>query len=72
MAHAENSHVSTHVPGFQSSFLFLHHFVLEKLACISIRVKFDKCFNFRLLHIRPKRQDSVYNALGITVLNKSV
>ena len=31
--------MSTHFPGFQSFFRFLHHFVLAKLATSSIRVK---------------------------------
>ena len=32
--------MSTHLPGFQSfSVLFLHHFVIAKLATTSIRVK---------------------------------
>ena len=31
--------MSTHVPGFQSIFRFLHHFVLAKLATSSIGVK---------------------------------
>ena len=30
--------MSTHEPGFQSFFRFLHHFVLAKLATNSIRV----------------------------------
>ena len=30
--------MSTHVPGFQTFFRFLHHFVLAKLATSSIRV----------------------------------
>ena len=30
--------MSTHVPGFQSFFKFLHHFVLAKVATSSIRV----------------------------------
>ena len=31
--------MSTHMPGFQSFFSFLCHFVLAKLATSSIRVK---------------------------------
>ena len=31
--------MSTHEPGFQSFFSFLHHFALAKLATSSIRVK---------------------------------
>ena len=31
--------MSTHVPGFQSFFSFLIHFVLAKLATSNIRVK---------------------------------
>ena len=31
--------MSTHLPGFQSFFRFLHRFVLAKLAISSIRVK---------------------------------
>ena len=31
--------MSTHVPGFQPFTVFLHHFVMDKLATISIRVK---------------------------------
>ena len=31
--------MSTHKPGFQSFFRFLHHFVLAKLVTSSIRVK---------------------------------
>ena len=31
--------MSTHIPGFQSFFSFLHYFVLVELATISIRVK---------------------------------
>ena len=31
--------MSSHVPGFQSSFRFIHHFVVAKLATSSIRVK---------------------------------
>ena len=34
----EDSQMSTHVPGFQSFFRFLQHFVLAKLATSSIRV----------------------------------
>ena len=41
IALAENSQISTHVPGFQSFFsFFLHHFVSAKLATSSIRVKY--------------------------------
>ena len=32
--------MSTHVPGFLSFFMFLHHFVLAKLATSSTRVNF--------------------------------
>ena len=39
IAHAENSQMSTHVPGFQSFSMFLHPFVLAKLVTSSIRVK---------------------------------
>ena len=35
----EYSQMSTYMPGFQSFFRFLHHFVLAKLANSSIRVK---------------------------------
>ena len=36
----EYSHMSTHLPGFQSIFTgFLHHFILARLATSSIRVK---------------------------------
>ena len=35
----ECSQMSSHFPGFQSFFRFLHHFVLNKLATTSIRVK---------------------------------
>ena len=38
VALAEDSQMSTHVPGFQSFFRFLHHFLLAKLATASIRV----------------------------------
>ena len=31
--------MSTHVPGFQPCFRFLHHFVLANLVTSSIRVK---------------------------------
>ena len=31
--------MSTHVPEFQSFLMFLHHFVMAKLATISIRVE---------------------------------
>ena len=31
--------MNTHLPGFQSFFRFLHHFVLAKLATSRIRVK---------------------------------
>ena len=31
------AHMSTHVPGFQSFFMFLHHLILAKLAASSIR-----------------------------------
>ena len=34
--------MSTNLPRFQSLFSFLHHFVLEKLATTSIRVKVIK------------------------------
>ena len=34
--------MSTHLPGFQSHSVFLHHFVLAKLATNSIRVKLLK------------------------------
>ena len=33
------SQTNTHVPGFQSFLVFLHHFILAKLATSSIRVK---------------------------------
>ena len=33
--------MSTHMPGFQTFFRFLHHFVLVKLVASSIRVKFN-------------------------------
>ena len=36
---AKYSQMSTHVPGFQSFFSVLHHFVLAKLATTSIKVK---------------------------------
>ena len=36
---AEYCQMSTHVPGFQFFFSFLHHLVLAKLATSSIRVK---------------------------------
>ena len=36
--------MSTHMPGFQSFFRFLRHFVLAKLATSSIRVKNMKCY----------------------------
>ena len=35
---AEYSQMSTHLPGFKSFFIFLHHFVLAKLPASSIRV----------------------------------
>ena len=35
--------MSTHVPSFQSFFSFLHHFVLSKLAILTLRVKHEKC-----------------------------
>ena len=38
VALAEYSHMSTHLPGFQSFSVFLHHFVLAKIATCSIRV----------------------------------
>ena len=31
--------MNTYLPGFQSFFMFLHHFVLAKIATSSIRVK---------------------------------
>ena len=34
--------MSTHVPGFQAFYRFLHHFVLAELATSSIWVKMDK------------------------------
>ena len=33
--------MSTHMPGFQSFFRFLHHFVLAEVATTNIRVKFN-------------------------------
>ena len=39
IALAEYSQMSTHTPGFQWFFIFLHHFVLDKLALSSLRVK---------------------------------
>ena len=36
---AEYSQMSTHLPGFQSFFSFLHHFVSTKIATSSVRVK---------------------------------
>ena len=39
----EYSQMSTHVPGFQSFFTFLHNFPLPKLATSSIRVKLCSC-----------------------------
>ena len=35
---AKHSQMSTHLPGFQSFSVFLHHFVGVKLATSSIRV----------------------------------
>ena len=52
----EYSQMITHVPGFQSLFRFLHHFVLAKLATSSsIRVKlvafaFIRSFSQRSIH----------------------
>ena len=46
---AEYSQMSTHVPGFQSFFSFLHHFVLAKLATSSIRVKMYISIKWRKL-----------------------
>ena len=42
IALAEHSQVSTHVPGFQSFFSFLYHFVLAKLTTSSMRVNKGK------------------------------
>ena len=39
--------MSTHVPGFQSCFMILHHLVLAKLATSSIRVN----------RFKPERMD---------------
>ena len=36
---SEYSQMNTHMPGFQSYFIFFHHFILAKLATSSIRVK---------------------------------
>ena len=36
---ADYSQMSTHMPGFQSFFSFLHHFVLAKLATTSVGVE---------------------------------
>ena len=38
IALAEHSQMSTHMPGFQSSYSFLHNYVLAKSATSSIRV----------------------------------
>ena len=43
IALTECSQMSTHVPGFQSFFRFLHHFVMAKLATSSLRLKFQLC-----------------------------
>ena len=48
IALAEYSQMSTHLPGFQSIFRFLHHFVLAKLVTSSIRV--IKFIHLYLLH----------------------
>ena len=40
IALTECSHMSTHLPRFQSFYRFLYHFVLAKLASSSIRVKY--------------------------------
>ena len=40
--------MSTHMPGFQSFSVFLHHFILAKLANSSIRVK-DRFRDFAVL-----------------------
>ena len=45
--------MSTHVPGFQSFFRFLLHFVLAKLATSSIMVKI-------ILPIFPVEDDTVF------------
>ena len=45
----EYSQMSTHVPGFQSFFRFLHYFVLAKLATTSIRVKWPKFLDYFLI-----------------------
>ena len=43
IALAENSYMSTHLPGFWSFFKFLHHFVLTNFATSSIRVDLHTC-----------------------------
>ena len=43
---AEFSQMSTHVSGFLSFFMFLHHFVMAKSATSSIRVKGYACGKF--------------------------
>ena len=49
----EYSQMSTHMPGFQSFFRFLYHFVSAKLATSSVRVKGSVrrlCTQYRARH----------------------
>ena len=49
IALAEFSQMSTHKPGFQSFFRFLHHFVLAKLATSSISVNLFTSGNVHMI-----------------------
>ena len=46
----EHYQMSTHLPGFQSFFRFLHHFVLAKLATSSVRVKDSQTLPLSVIH----------------------
>ena len=53
--------MSTHVPGFQPLFSFLHHFVLAKLATSSIRVKMLLTLAFNPFYdINPSNAKSTF------------
>ena len=43
--------MSTHVPGFMSFFMFLHDFLLTKLASRSIRVNLMQYIVYYVIHI---------------------
>ena len=65
LALAEKCQMSTHVPGFQSFFIFLHHFLMAKLATSSIRVSIVRDIQSTLDgSLSVKQKYNLINLLG--------